>query len=82
MVGGSTRIPAVQGQLKTNRKRPHKGTNPDECVALGIQYRQVYWVEDWRHTPTCVHPLSLGIETLGGVFTKLIERNTLSNKEE
>merc|ERR1711879_326730 len=69
LVGGSTRIPAVQEAVKKfTNKDPHKGVNPDECVALGAAIQGGVLLD--------VTPLSLGIETLGGVFTKLIERNT------
>ncbi|HHW70272.1 MAG TPA: molecular chaperone DnaK [Clostridiales bacterium] len=78
LVGGSTRIPAVQEAVKKLvGKEPHKGINPDECVAIGAAIQAGILggeVEDVLLLD--VTPLSLGIETLGGVFTKLIERNT------
>lgn len=78
LVGGSTRIPAVQGAVKKLiGKDPHKGINPDECVALGAAIQAgVLGGEVKDILLLDVTPLSLGIETLGGVFTKLIERNT------
>jgi molecular chaperone DnaK len=78
LVGGSTRIPAVQEAIKkiTNQE-PHKGINPDECVALGAAIQAGVLTGDVKDVLLLdVTPLSLGIETLGGVFTKLIERNT------
>ena len=70
LVGGSTRVPAVQEAVKKiTGKEPDKGINPDECVAIGAAIQGGVLSGD-------VTPLSLGIETLGGVFTKLIERNT------
>jgi len=78
LVGGSTRIPDVQEAVKKLvGKEPHKGINPDECVAIGAAIQAGILggeVEDVLLLD--VTPLSLGIETLGGVFTKLIERNT------
>jgi molecular chaperone DnaK len=78
LVGGSTRTPAVQAAVKklTNQD-PHKGINPDECVALGAAIQAgVLSGEVHDILLLDVTPLSLGIETLGGVFTKLIDRNT------
>ncbi|MBM7560719.1 molecular chaperone DnaK [Fusibacter tunisiensis] len=78
LVGGSTRIPAVQDAVKKFvGKDPHKGVNPDECVALGAAIQGGVLSGDVKDVLLLdVTPLSLGIETLGGVFTKLIERNT------
>lgn len=78
LVGGSTRIPAVQeGIKKILGKEPHKGVNPDECVAIGASIQAGVLAGDVKDVLLLdVTPLSLGIETLGGVFTKLIERNT------
>ncbi len=78
MVGGSTRIPAVQEAIrKFLGKEPHKGINPDECVALGAAIQGGVLAGEVKDVLLLdVTPLSLGIETLGGVFTKLIERNT------
>lgn len=78
LVGGSTRIPAVQEAVKKiTGKEPYKGINPDECVALGAAIQAgVLGGEVKDILLLDVTPLSLGIETLGGVFTKLIERNT------
>lgn len=78
LVGGSTRTPAVQAAVKklTNRE-PHKGVNPDECVALGAAIQGGVLSGDVHDVLLLdVTPLSLGIETLGNVFTKLIDRNT------
>ncbi len=78
LVGGSTRIPAVQEMLKKELgKDPHKGVNPDEVVAMGAAIQAGVLQGDVKDVLLLdVTPLSLGIETLGGVFTKLIERNT------
>lgn len=78
LVGGSTRIPAVQeGIKKITGKDPHKGVNPDEVVALGAAVQAGVLAGDVKDVVLLdVTPLSLGIETMGGVFTKLIERNT------
>ncbi|POR03281.1 molecular chaperone DnaK [Alkalispirochaeta sphaeroplastigenens] len=78
LVGGSTRIPAVQQIVKDIFKRdPHKGVNPDEVVAMGAAIQGGILGGDVKDMILLdVTPLSLGIETLGGVFTKLIERNT------
>ena len=78
LVGGSTRIPAVQDEVKKlTGKDPHKGVNPDEVVALGAAIQGGVLSGDVKDVLLLdVTPLSLGIETMGGVFTKLIERNT------
>ena len=78
LVGGSTRIPAVQEAIKRLMgKEPHKGVNPDEVVAIGAAIQAAVLAGEVRDIVLLdVTPLSLGIETLGGVFTKLIERNT------
>ena len=78
LVGGSSRIPAVQDAVKklTNQD-PHKGINPDECVAIGAAIQAGVLTGDVEDLVLLdVTPLSLGIETMGGVFTKLIDRNT------
>jgi molecular chaperone DnaK len=78
LVGGSTRIPAVQEAIKkATGKDPHKGVNPDEVVAMGAAIQGGVITGDVKDVVLLdVTPLSLGIETMGGVFTKLIDRNT------
>ncbi len=78
LVGGSSRIPAVQDAVKSiTGKEPHKGINPDECVASGAAIQGGVLSGDVSGIVLLdVTPLSLGLETLGGVFTKLIDRNT------
>lgn len=79
MVGGSTRMPAIQELVKklAGGKEPHKGVNPDEVVAIGAAIQAGVLKGEVKDILLLdVTPLSLGIETLGGVFTKLIERNT------
>ena len=78
LVGGSTRVPAVQEAVrKITNTEPNKGINPDECVAIGAAIQAGVLSGDVKDLVLLdVTPLSLGIETYGGVFTKLIERNT------
>ncbi len=78
LVGGQTRMPAIQKVVKDFfGKEPHKGVNPDEVVAIGAAIQGGVLAGDVKDVLLLdVTPLSLGIETLGGVFTKLIERNT------
>ncbi len=79
LVGGSTRIPAVQDAVKRlTNKEPHKGINPDECVAIGAAIQGGVLTGEFGTDILLVDvtPLSLGIETLGGVSTILIDRNT------
>ena len=78
LVGGSTRIPAVvEAVKKFTGKEPFKGINPDECVAIGAAIQAGVLAGDVKDVLLLdVTPLSLGIETMGGVFTKLIDRNT------
>ena len=78
LVGGSTRIPAVQAAVKNfTGKEPFKGINPDECVAIGAAVQGGVLGGDVKDMILLdVTPLSLGIETLGGVFNKIVERNT------
>jgi molecular chaperone DnaK len=78
LVGGQTRMPAIQKVVKEFfGKEPHKGVNPDEVVAIGAAIQGGVLAGDVKDVLLLdVTPLSLGIETLGGVFTKLIERNT------
>ncbi len=78
LVGGSTRIPAVQEEIKKILgKDPHKGINPDECVALGAAIQGGILNKEVKDVLLLdVTPLSLGIETMGSIFTRIIERNT------
>ena len=79
LVGGSTRMPVIQQLVKelTGGKEPHKGVNPDEVVAVGAAIQAGVLKGEVKDVLLLdVTPLSLGIETLGGVFTKLIDRNT------
>ncbi|MGQ9512917.1 molecular chaperone DnaK [Thermodesulfitimonas sp.] len=78
LVGGATRMPCVQEAVRRFfGKEPHKGINPDECVAIGAAIQAGVLAGEVRDVVLLdVTPLSLGIETLGGVFTKIIERNT------
>lgn len=78
LVGGATRMPVIQNLVREyTKKEPHKGVNPDEVVAVGAAIQAGVLKGDVRDVVLLdVTPLSLGIETLGGVMTKLIERNT------
>lgn len=78
LVGGSTRIPAVQEAIRRlSGKEPHKGVNPDEVVALGAAIQGGVLAGEMKDIILVdVTPLSLGIETMGGVFTRIIDRNT------
>ncbi|MGQ9497559.1 MAG: molecular chaperone DnaK [Desulfotomaculales bacterium] len=78
LVGGATRMPCVQEAVRRFfGKDPHKGINPDECVAIGAAIQAAVLAGEVRDIVLLdVTPLSLGIETLGGVFTRIIERNT------
>ena len=78
LVGGSTRIPAVQDAIKRELgKEPTKNINPDECVAIGAAIQGGVLVGEVKDVSLLdVTPLSLGIETMGGIFTRIIDRNT------
>src|SRR5207247_6754013 len=78
LVGGMTRMPAVQDKVKElTGKEPHKGVNPDEVVAVGAAIQAGVLAGEVKDVLLLdVTPLSFGIETKGGVFTRLIERNT------
>src|SRR5207237_4277695 len=78
LVGGMTRMPAVQDKVKElTGKEPHRGVNPDEVVAVGAAIQAGVLAGDVKDVLLLdVTPLTLGIETKGGVMTKLIERNT------
>lgn len=78
LVGGATRMPCIQEAVRRYLgKEPHKGINPDECVAIGAAIQAGVLAGDVKDIVLLdVTPLSLGIETLGGVFTRIIERNT------
>ncbi|NLA25921.1 MAG: molecular chaperone DnaK [Firmicutes bacterium] len=86
LVGGSTRIPAVQEAIRSLLgKEPHKGVNPDEVVALGAAYQAAVLAGEAKDILLLdVTPLSLGIETLGNVLTRIIDRNTTipANKKQ